>query len=366
MVEMRSRLALAALAALLCAAPLAAAPRWYESDASGMALREIVAARKGDFDRVLSVEKRGSTEYKTLWRAGAEEARWETDFDAAGKRTEERSYRGGALSERELYSAEGLVSRTETYVGGSLAQVLDMEYVGGRLKRIVAKDPAGKTLYVDGLSYGLKGALREIRRDFASGATSSSIFSGKDGSVAEERLIQDGVVTVWKYTPLGFMESEESFAGDERLAATTFTYADREKDSLPSLVVEEDFRAGKRSESGFDPSGRLLSERVYLRGALAKETSYRYDGGKLLLKTSSAGGIVESWAYAYDGAGALREERRERGGQLLMLVEWTGPEDRVETLYKDGEAFVRVSYSGGAKKKEEILSGGAVVRTREF
>ena len=75
---------------------------------------------------------------------------------------------------------------------------------------------------------------------------------------------------------------------------------------------------------------------------------------------------LEEWRYEYAADGALqREEYRVKGA--LVKVTRQGPDGtRTEELYREGQPFLRISYEGEEKIREEVLAGGEVVRVREY
>jgi hypothetical protein len=61
----------------------------------------------------------------------------------------------------------------------------------------------------------------------------------------------------------------------------------------------------------------------------------------------------------------LTREETLRDGSLILSVDYTD-DGRVEELYDDGQLFVKATYVGGRKVKDEFYSNGVVSRTREY
>ena len=67
----------------------------------------------------------------------------------------------------------------------------------------------------------------------------------------------------------------------------------------------------------------------------------------------------------YSESGTLTRKETLRDGSLVLSVDYT-KNGRVEELYDDGQLFVKATYVGGLKVKDEFYSNGVVTRTREY
>jgi hypothetical protein len=81
-------------------------------------------------------------------------------------------------------------------------------------------------------------------------------------------------------------------------------------------------------------------------------------------RTGSGGTIEVRSTWAADGT-LEREEHFARGVRVKTVIH-TGPGERVEELYADGELFLRVHYRGDVRVREEVILDGVVVRERTF
>jgi hypothetical protein len=70
--------------------------------------------------------------------------------------------------------------------------------------------------------------------------------------------------------------------------------------------------------------------------------------------------------YRYSDSGGLDTEEHFVEGALVKKVVVLSPDSTRTELYYEGELAVRYTMRGGRKVDEEILSGGEVVKRREF
>jgi antitoxin component YwqK of YwqJK toxin-antitoxin module len=147
------------------------------------------------------------------------------------------------------------------------------------------------------------------------------------------------------------------------LSLESRTYA--EGGGLASAAVE-DRPSGLRSEFRYDGKGRVSQRTDTPAKGLKSRTEYLYDdSGRLVEETTSRGGHRASKSSSYSEGGKLVREETRRDGELLLAVDYVEG-GRVEELYDGGVIFVRASYSGGRKVKDEFFAEGKLLRTREY
>ena len=65
------------------------------------------------------------------------------------------------------------------------------------------------------------------------------------------------------------------------------------------------------------------------------------------------------------GLGKIAREETRQDGQLLLVVSHTD-DGRVEELYEDGMIFVKATYVGGRKVKDEFYADGVLLRQKDY
>ena len=118
------------------------------------------------------------------------------------------------------------------------------------------------------------------------------------------------------------------------------------------------------TRSRYDPDGRLIEENITRNNAIVRLRTYTWSGKELTRVEERGEGrlVVREMQWLNH---RMTQEVRSVDGQKVSETLWSSADDKVETLYRDGEAVIRVYWSGNAKLREEFLKAGEVVRVRE-
>jgi hypothetical protein len=114
----------------------------------------------------------------------------------------------------------------------------------------------------------------------------------------------------------------------------------------------------------FDSDGRLLEETVTRGGSVVLVRTYSWSDGNLTRVEERGEGrtVVREMKWSED---RVVSESRSVDGIIASQIFWKSPEERVETLYRDGEAVIRVIWQDDVRIREEFLRNGEIVRVRE-
>lgn len=131
-----------------------------------------------------------------------------------------------------------------------------------------------------------------------------------------------------------------------------------------SLREEVHQRGNEIHRNHFDAGGRLLEETVTRNGSVILLRNYTWSDGNLIRVEERGEGrtVVREMKWSGD---RIVNELREIDGIPVSIVVWKSPEERVETLFRDGEAIIRVFWLDDVRVKEEFLRDGEIIRVRE-
>ncbi len=184
-------------------------------------------------------------------------------------------------------------------------------------------------------------------------------------AVAEERTRDGDGWRTSRYDEAGRVVVREQGDPDGLVSRERLIYTDGS--STPRSSTLE--RPGERRVIArtFDASGGVVAETVTVGDAVVERTSWTRDaaGRELLVRRTGDGGISEVRS-TWTADGTLEREEHFARGSRVKTVMHTGPEERVEELYADGDLFLRVHYRGGERIREEVILDGQVVRERTF
>jgi antitoxin component YwqK of YwqJK toxin-antitoxin module len=264
---------------------------------------------------------------------------------------EERSYDPrGALREERFFDASSLPTRTRSYIRD-----------GGRLARVELEDATGIVVGSMEYRYDRDGRLLGVDAAGELGAGSAGMISA--GAVPQGSWVSGSMTTVLGYDESGHAAIVQTMKDGAVLSLERRIYA--EGGSLASSAVE-DRVSGLSSEFRYDGEGRVaIRTDTPAKGPMSR-TEYLYnDSGRLAEETTARGGHRSSKSSSYSEDGKLVREETRRDGELLLAVDYS-ENGRVEELYDGGVIFVRASYSGGRKVKDEFFAAGKLLRTREY
>jgi antitoxin component YwqK of YwqJK toxin-antitoxin module len=341
------------------AAPGATAARYYLSNELGMAFEEIGWYRRDESTFVLEVRADGGTEVRILYQDGAPIKRWERSD------RRRRVYENGELTETELFDDKGRRVELREFDKGSLARRTEFSYAIQGQIRATTFDAEGNLLYTDRSMLFPDRSLREVRREYSGGGRSKLSLSMTGGGLVEEEIAGNGLALIKHYDSRGRLAAQERWAEAELQEREILRYRDEEQ--LPVTAVTEDFVAGRISKRAFDVEGRLEGIEVEQDGRIVEEIRYERDAEGRAVSTTRRGPLgLEQWRAAYGEDGELIREEYRRRGALERVTLHEGEGRVVEELYRGGELFLRVTYVDDEKIREEFLTNGVVVRTREY
>jgi hypothetical protein len=117
----------------------------------------------------------------------------------------------------------------------------------------------------------------------------------------------------------------------------------------------------------YDESGRLLTETMTEKGATVEDTSYTHDEqGRVISRSRRSSAGLETWKYILDETGKVTRESYFRLGSLAKVIVYGQGKQRTEELYKDEELVLKAFFDGDTRLREEVYSGGAIVRERKY
>ena len=110
-----------------------------------------------------------------------------------------------------------------------------------------------------------------------------------------------------------------------------------------------------------------MLRRVESRGGADElRVEYRYDeAGRLVEERSRGGPGLVLRLLSYGESGELVRAETRIGGVVSESIAYEG-ETKIVESYHEGELFVRASYAGGRKLREEFFEEGVPVRSKEY
>ncbi|MBN1241504.1 MAG: hypothetical protein JXA15_02210 [Spirochaetales bacterium] len=350
---------IAVLVFALSSAQAFAQVSWWESDALGLAYRQVAPFLAPGLRWSLKVERSPGLESRVLYRGGREHSSLERSLDPVGAVVSERETLADGSSTETFFLTAGFPSmRTERFVDGS-SRVSAFEWADGRLVSITVTDGSGSALWKDSYRYAASGEPTEFRRTAPDG---SVLVAGAAG--ASSWLRAAGLSASRAYDPEGRLVAMVSAtdSGEIRKEANEYEGDSR----LPSRVrIEEGESTILRS---FDASGRLVSELETRAGEIIHERLLtRNAAGLVTVETERSGTRLDVTTHAYRSDGTeLRTEERI-GGLLSRAVDYApGGLEWTESLYDRGVLFARRAWSEGRAVREELWADGVLVRERSL
>jgi hypothetical protein len=368
----------AALLPLLIFLPagLEAQTRLYRSNGVGMALEEIPAARRAEYEYVLEVRSQKEGRVERLYRAREEVRRWEHTLDLQGNLRETRVLRGDVAEEVQVFGGDGKLLEERGYEDGRLASRTLYRYSGAGLSLVEVYDGEGSLLYRDRYQLNGQGGLRGVRREPAESPGEARRDPGgpidspagfalvrAQNRLFEERLTTGEEQVLSHYDARGRLRQREVWREGERVVTEDYRYAEERLETM----VQVDNRTKATMTHTYDDRGQVALEEVARPGAPVERTRYFRDGeGRPQRSIRQGERGIEEWRYAYDGEGRLQTEEYHLKGALVKVVRYEAEDRRTEELYRRGAVFLRVTYQGDEKVREEVIMEGLVVRVREY
>jgi len=294
----------------------------------------------------------------------AGEDRTETIADSRGSK--ELIYRNDALAEERVYDNKGAILEERTFDLSSLpAETRTYIRENGRIVKVEAKDASGSPSGSMTYRYDRDGRLLGL-------SSEGSLGTGFAGMIAARGVPQGEWVagkvagirtTVLGYDGKGRAAFVQTIQDGKVLSIEKRSYGE---DGSLAAVRNDDTVSGLSSETVYDSKG-LISTRTTtpVKGPQVR-TEYRYDGsGRLSEELSYQGGHKTARALGYAEDGSLAREETRRDGELLLTIDYI-ENGRIEELYEDGRVFVKATYVGGRKIKDDFFSAGEIVRSRVY
>ncbi len=114
----------------------------------------------------------------------------------------------------------------------------------------------------------------------------------------------------------------------------------------------------------YDSNGRLLEETTIRNGSVVMLRNYFWTGSKLIRVEERGEGRIVVREMEWSGDRMISETRSIDGVTAGKVV-WESSLDRVETLFRDGQAVIRIYWRGDVRWREEFLRNGEVIRINE-
>jgi YD repeat-containing protein len=337
---------------------------FYKSNEFGMLLQPVEPYRRDESRWMLEVTTAGQGEVRRLLDHGKESRRWEVSWTENGTRKVERELVAGVLSARRLYDGTGSLLQEEQYNGGTLAQKTLLTYAGGRLARARVQAADGGLIYAEQYVYASNGTLREVKRTGTAGEMRTSSYVFGPSGVSEDRTSSKDTLFISRYDTRGRLASRERRKADQTLSREDFSYqpeADVPVKSTQTLPLE-----GRTIERLYDAAGRLASETSTVKGAEGEEDRYtRNDQGALTARSRRSPRGMELWKYSLDEKGKVNREEYFLLGSLQKVTVYGKGKLRTEEIYKDEDLYLKVYFDGDTRVKEEVYSGGKLLRERK-
>jgi YD repeat-containing protein len=271
-------------------------------------------------------------------------------------------YRGGAIVEERLTAVDGNLIEEIKY--GPSGPIERRSYVreGGRLARVDISGASGAPTGSMEYRYDVRGRLLRVEYKGAFGtggagmvataAAPSGAWTSTTSAVYVRSLDQRG-------RPLVI----ETLREGKVLVRETRSYGDG---AFPIRAQLDDIASDSSTVTEYDGIGRPMLRVSSSRKTEISRVAYAYDdAGRLVEESTRIPGSRETRRLSYGPDGALSREEFSVGAAVNRIVSHESGL-RIEELYQDGELFVRTTYSGGRKIKDEFFEGGALRRFKEY
>jgi antitoxin component YwqK of YwqJK toxin-antitoxin module len=304
------------------------------------------------------------------------EDRTETISDSKGSK--ELVYRDDILVEERSYDPRGALIQEKAFDASSLpAETRIYVREGARLVRVDALDASGNPSGSRSYRYDRNGRLLGVDSEGSLGAGSAGMIaaggtpqgawiSRPKPSSAEGAKAEAGVSTetiVLGYDDEGRATIIQTMRDGAALKIEKRSYGEK---GLLASVKLEDKLTGLFSELGYDGRGRLATRLDTPAKGLQVRIEYGYDDSdRLAAELSVQGAHRTAKAYEYSAEGKLAREETRRDGELLLAVSYI-ENGRIEELYEDGAVFVKATYLGGRKVRDEFYADGEILRARDY
>jgi len=285
---------------------------WYESSASGMPASPVDGPAAEGW--TLSIEYADDTETQTLYLDGEQQS----------SRVLVR--RDGRLVSSEEFDAQGRLLRRFEY------------------------------------AYDADGSPRAIYRSEGAKSAPHVISDTRPGVDYENRRHLEGSENSWRITDMDSEGRRSSLrilnSGEE--AGKTRWIRDSEGNLLELLVVE----GTEEHRIRYDSEARMVEEEILKNGVPVLLRGYIWKGDKIVRVEERGSGLVKIKDTVWFGDQKI-EEIITIDGVISSKIVWKNPNEKTETLYRNGKPFVRRHWKDGRSYKEEYLGDREGIRARE-
>jgi hypothetical protein len=316
---------------------------------------------------VLELVKEGSKETRILRLDGRERERLLIEATRTGRR--ETHSIEGRIDKILEYDARSYLLAEKSYVPDSDSPILTLlySYAQGRLKEVKALDgeglPTGSLVY----RYDPKGRLLELGASGSFGAGETGMVPGllPPALLWSSTKTGDGsLYSVVFYDAEGRPVRYETRQGQKSLSTQVLQYG---KGGLVLSRQETDGPAQAATETSYDQLGRAVLKVTKKAGIETGRESFSYDDkGRLVEDLSRQGKTVTRRTWTYDEGDVLSRESTTIDGSLFSVVSIKADGSTVKELYDKGVLFLRSYHSKGKLLREEFMSNGLVVRTKDY
>jgi antitoxin component YwqK of YwqJK toxin-antitoxin module len=275
----------------------------------------------------------------------------------------ELDYRGGVLVEERSFDSSGALSAERQFSPEALP-ILTRRYAraGGRLMSVEASDASGKPIGRTSYHYDRNGRPLIAVSEGVLGSGSVGMIASA-GSPQGAWIEDEGETSVLAYDGDGRVSILQRMKEGKVLNLERRTYGAK---GVLSSVSIEDRVAEIGTTISYDEAGRETGRKVVGPKGEPSESSFRYDeSGRVVEETRVSGEHATSIGRSYAKDGSLLREETRSDGTLVLAVDYA-KDERVESLYDDGELFVKASYKGGIKIRDEFYADGKLKRARVY
>ncbi len=320
---------------------------YFSSDPAGN-LYEIISAEEMEtmlYSAELDID--GDMQIIRLFRENEQYAKVEKTVKSGGFnetmyqdecRIYKRDYTGGQLISEVFYN-DNLISEKRTYSYNN----------EGYPESVEALDINNEFLYTDKFFYHSGGRLLQVRRTWNDDSFEMISYSyDKSGMLIRIFEHYSDVSTMKLYSDNKFI-SETNWENDQLKSDNVWSYS-----AFGSTYVEKDIQTGKEKKYEYDQEGRIVKT-VDKVDVFLKITDYTYLKGSLDRMTARSPGLLEEWIYTYDNDNKTKTIDYFRNGEITKKTEYIDDDTMTEKLYKDGNAFLKITFVQGARVKQEYL-----------
>lgn len=339
--------------------------QYFYSNSLAMELSEIFeidSLEIGESQWILETYTTGKRKETILYNFGVEKKRsvstpLQYTEIVDGIIREETNYRSdGQISEVIFFNESGDLTGKENYLYSAEGKLLSISFSGGEEDLSTTRE------------YALRedGSLRLISRykDSAREPDHREFWNSYKGRFFMEERLYDSSREVVYFNEDNNISSILQYAGEILIFEETRGY-----DSYGKVKTIEKFfpETEKKYLESMDESGRIVKEEYFDRGKMIYRLNNIYRGSTLVQTDKSTGSLREKWIFYYGEEKNVGEDYYRQGElqQKKIVTDGDTNSYKVE-LYDDGELFMNLIYSEDVKIREEFISDGVIVRTREL